>query len=48
MYIFIKVLKNFRGYEIIWVTESDSLLGSLLEEGGEYLLEYHSEGWIDD
>ncbi len=30
------------------VTESYSLLGSLLEEGGEHLPGYHSEGWIDD
>lgn len=30
------------------VTESYSLLGSMLEEGGEHLPGYHSEKWIDD
>lgn len=30
------------------VTESYSVLGSLLEEGGAHLPGYHSEGWIDN
>lgn len=30
------------------VTESYSLVGAMLEEGGEHLPGYHSEGWVED
>ncbi len=30
------------------ITESYSLVGAMLEEGGEHLPGYHSEGWVED